>query len=349
MFKSYSWDIYLVEIAKFAGWVLVILALNLLLQRLAKRFAANKTGLKAKFLPSFISILNWVSFYGIILLFLFTFSRSRWFFYPLYKIGDVEITVALIIIAFMVISLAHRFLRVFTRSVLSTLFDYYEVDKGVGYTLSKVIYYTFMIGAIILSFAYVGIDLTSLVAIFSVLGIGIGFGMRNVAGNFISGIIILFERPFEIGEVIQVDDKVGRVERIRLRSTVVRTVKEGKLIVPNQYFIEQIIKNRSGAERLAQVNVCVLYGTETSTIKMLLEQSIELIKERSDGYLSFPAHSVRFVDFRNKAMEFIVEIPVKTLEAKEEIESELRFIIADTFLEQEIEVPEVFVQKPAEK
>lgn len=348
MFKDYTLDIYLVEIAKYSGWVILILGLNLILQRLAKRFVANRPEFKSKFLPSFISILNWVSFYGIILLFLFTFSRSRWFLSPIYTIGDLEISVALIIISFMVISLAHRFLRIFTRSILSSFFEYYEVDKGVGYTLSKVIYYTFMIGAVILSFSYVGIDLTSLAAVFGVLGIGIGFGMRNVAGNFISGIIILFERPFEIGEVIQVDDKVGRVERIRLRSTVVRTVKEGKLIVPNQYFIEQIIKNRSGAERLAQVNVCVLYGTETSTIKSLLEQSIKLVKERSDGYLPAPSHSVRFVDFRNKAMEFVVEIPVKTLEAKEEIESELRFIIADIFSEQGIEVPDVFVQKAAE-
>lgn len=332
----------MLEIVKFTILLIVILSVNLLLQRISIRVAGSNPKFKAKYLPNFISILNWLSFYGIVLLFLFTFSRRKWFFHPIYKIGDIEITVSLIIIAFMIVSLAHRLIRLFTKSILTSLFDYYQVDKGVGYTLSKVIYYTFMVGAIAFSFASAGINLSSLGAIFGVLGIGLGFGMRNVAGNFVSGIIILFERPFEIGEVIEVNGNTGSVERIRLRSTVILTAKKGKLIVPNQYFIEQVIKNRSGAELVAQVNVCVLYGTDTTLVKSLLEKSVIILKENNDGILNTPAAAIRFINFKNKSQEFLVELPVANLETKEFIESELRYIISDIFQEHSIDVPELF-------
>ena len=119
---------------------------------------------------------------------------------------------------------------------------------------------------------------------------------------------------------------------------------EGKLIVPNQYFIEQIIKNRSGAERLAQVNVCVLYGTNTRLVQSLLEKSVNMIKENYDGILNSPAPTIRFINFKNKSQEFLVEIPVESLETKELIESELRYIISDIFQEQSIEVPGLYLE-----
>jgi len=339
MIDSFIRDISNDEIIRFAILITLIFSANLLIKRISKLSAAKNNRLYQRVLPVIDSLSDWVTFYGSILLFLFTFSKAQWLFYPLYTHGEVDVTVFLIIIAFLIVSLAHRIIKLFTKYVLSSVYDYYGVDRGMGYTFNQIIYYTVMFAALAVSLTSVGLNLTALGAIFGVLGIGIGFGMRNVAGNFVSGIIILFERPIEVGEVIQINDKVGRVEVIRLRSTVIRTAKEGTLIVPNQYFIEQIIKNRTSAEMMAQVKVNVAYGTDTLLVQSLFEKAVKEIKETSDGILDSPEPDIRFIDFLNNSLEFLIEIPVVNFEIKEQIESKLRHQIAGIFVKNNIQFP----------
>ena len=132
---------------------------------------------------------------------------------------------------------------------------------------------------------------------------------------------------------------------IKLRSTVIRTAKEGTLIVPNQYFIEQIIKNRTSAEMMAQVMVSVNYGTDTELVQNLLERAVKIIREsHSTGMLDHPEPDIRFVNFRNHAMDFLVEIPVVNFERKEQLESVMRHSIAKLFHENGIQVPSLEIR-----
>ncbi|WP_050182206.1 mechanosensitive ion channel family protein [Domibacillus robiginosus] len=324
------------QLTWFIGLFLGIILINMALKGFFNVKLVEKTGMKKGFFTSLSSLFNWVTFYCLILLFLLYFSKSSWLLYPLYSNGGVDVSLFLIIVAIMIVSLADRLLKLMMRYVLTPVYEYYRIDRGLGYTFNQIIYYTLMIVAIAISFTSVGIDLSALGTFFSVLGIGIGFGMRNVAGNFVSGIIILFERPVEVGEVIQIDQKIGRVEKIRLRSTVVRTAKEGVLIVPNQYFIEQIIKNRTGAEMMAQVAVSVEYGTDTTQVEDILREAAKKVTESTDGILSAPAPDIRFVDLRNRSMDFLIEIPVTSFEIKEQVESRLRHSIVQLFIENKI-------------
>lgn len=293
---------------------------------------------RERILAAAASILSWLAFYGAVLLFLIYFSKKSWLFHPLFSTGEVDVSLFLIIVAIMIVSLAHRLVRIITTYVLPPVYEHYKIEKGLSYTFNRVLYYTVMIAALGVSLTTVGLDLTALGAVFGVLGIGIGFGMRNVAGNFVSGIIILFERPIEVGEVIEISGKVGKVESIRLRSTIIRTAKEGTLIVPNQYFIEQIIKNRTGSEMLAQVNVSVAYGMDTEKIELLLEEAVKREMTKAQGVLNKPDPDIRFVDFRNKAMDFLIEVPVANFEAKQRFESRLRHSIAALFHAHDIEL-----------
>jgi small-conductance mechanosensitive channel len=326
------------DIFQFILYVTFIIGGKWLLRSAANLAARRKPELRNKFLPAFISLLNWVTFYGIVLLFLFSFSKSEWLFYPLYSQGGVDVTLFLIILAVMIVSLANRIVKLFIKYVLSSVYEFYQIDRGLSYTLSRLIYYIVMIAALAVSFTSVGIDLRALGAFLGVLGIGIGFGLRNVAGNFISGLIMLFERPVEVGEVIQINDKIGRIERVRMRSTVVRTAKEGTLIVPNQYFIEQIIKNRTGAVMMAQVTVSVVFGTDSKRVEQLLSDAVENIKEDEEGILKATHSEIRFIDLRNRAMEFQVELPVASFEIKERVESKLRHAIVECFTKNGIEL-----------
>ncbi|WP_246861204.1 mechanosensitive ion channel domain-containing protein [Bacillus sp. REN3] len=329
----------MIAMVRFLITLVAILVGSILLKKAAGRFAAGRPVLRNKSLPAFHSLMNWITLYAVVLLFLFSFVDSKWLDYTIYSDGDLDVTPFLVTFVFMIVSLAHKVIKLFTKYILSEVYENYGVDKGLGYTLNQVIYYTVMIIAFIVGFNYLGINLTALGALFGVLGIGIGFGMRNVAGNFVSGIIILFERPIEVGEVIQIDDKIGRVEKIRLRSTVIRTAKEGTLIVPNQYFIEQIIKNRTSAKMMAQVHVSVAYGTDSEMVQGLLEDAVTRIKEKEEGVLGHPAPDIRFVDFKNKSMVFLIEIPVANFEIKEKIESRIRHLISRAFVDHDIKLP----------
>ncbi|MFD5851998.1 mechanosensitive ion channel family protein [Cytobacillus pseudoceanisediminis] len=321
----------------FAG---VILAAKWTVNLLVKK-RKGKSAQNDRIMQGISSLVNWAAFYGIIILFLFYFSREKWLFYTLFIAGEVDVTLYLIIVAFLTVSLANRIVKVFTKYVLTSVYEFYGVDRGLGYSFNRMIYYTVMIAALAISLTTVGLDLTAAAAMLGVLGIGIGFGMRNIAGNFISGIIILFERPIEIGEVIEINNKIGKIESIRLRSTIVRTAKEGTLIVPNQYFIEQIIKNRTGSEMLAQVLISVAYGTDTDKVEKLLREAVEVVMPKTEGVLTAPAPDIRFVDFRNKAMDFLIEVPVANFEAKQKFESRLRHVIAEKFYKNGIELATV--------
>ncbi|PLT33064.1 mechanosensitive ion channel family protein [Bacillus sp. V5-8f] len=322
----------------FVLYLLLIIIGNFLLKWLLTTRTKKEPEFKRRFYHSLSSWLGWITFYSIIVLFLFYFSKEEWMFHPLYTQGDIDVSVFLILVVILIVSLVHKLIKIVTQRLLNPFYKYYGVDQGMGYTINQIIYYIVMITALGISFTTVGVDLTALGAIFGVLGIGIGFGMRNITGNFVSGIIILFERPVEVGEVIQVNDKVGRVEKIRLRSTVVKTAKEGTLIVPNQYFIENIIKNRTGAKMMAQVKVSVEYGIDTERIDDILSQAVTQVKDSSYGILDDPEADIRFIDFRNHAMDFLVEIPVVDFEIKEQIESKLRHAISHLFLQEKIKL-----------
>jgi small-conductance mechanosensitive channel len=339
MIDTFIRDISREEIIRFAVILVIIIIFNWGIKKAAQFSAAKKSRLFQKALPIIDSMADWITFYGIIILLLLTIPKTDWLFYTLYTNGEIEVTILLIVIAFLIVSLAHRLVKLFNKYILSSVYDYYGVDRGLGYTFNQIIYYIVMFAALAISLTSVGINLTAIGAVVGVLGIGIGFGMRNVAGNFVSGIIILFERPIEVGEVIQINDKIGRVEKIRLRSTVIRTAKEGTLIVPNQYFIEQIIKNRTSARMMAQVQVSVVYGTDTHKVQALLEEAVREIKDGEKGILDQPEPDIRFIDFRSNALEFLIEIPVVNFEIKEKIESKLRHMIATIFMDNKIQLP----------
>lgn len=231
------------------------------------KFILKRTKYSERVIPVAETILNWLAFYSSILLFLFYFWKERWLTYPFYETEGVQVTVFLIVVVIMIVTFASRIVKTFNRHIMPYIYEQFDGDIGLSFTINRLIYYTVMFLALALSFTTVGLDLTALGVVFSVLGIGIGFGVRNIAANFVSGIIILFERPMEVGEMVEIDKKIGRITRIKLRSTVVETLKDGTLIVPNQYFIEQIVKNRSSAELFARVEVSVAYGSDTAKVE----------------------------------------------------------------------------------
>lgn len=161
----------------------------------------------------------------------------------MFSIGDTNFTprsillfTASVVFVFVAASLVIRLL-------VSKIFKRYGLDKGVAESTATIVRYILILIGLTIVLQTSGIDLSALGILFGALGIGIGFGLHNISNNFISGIIILFERPIKLGDRVEVDDIAGNVVKISARSTTIVTNDNISIIVPNSDFINEKVIN----------------------------------------------------------------------------------------------------------
>ncbi|MRH44354.1 mechanosensitive ion channel [Aquibacillus halophilus] len=284
-------------------------------------------------------VLNWLSLYSILLFILFYFFDSGWFVGEIISVGSVEITASLIIIAVLIITLANRASKIVTKYFLPRVFDRYQLDRGVQFTFSRIFHYSVMIIAIIISLSTVGIDLSALTVFAGVVGVGIGFGLQNIASNFISGIILLFERPIKVGDRVIVDDILGDVEKINMRATVIKTIDNEHIIVPNSYFLEEHVVNRSYSDPTLRLTIPigVAYGSDVEKVRDLLLQVANDEYEDSKVMILDPKPFVNFVGFGDSSLDFELFVwilnPNHVIVTKSNINFRINRILADNNIE----------------
>ncbi|MDI6743736.1 MAG: mechanosensitive ion channel, partial [Smithella sp.] len=149
------------------------------------------------------------------------------------------------------------------------VFSQARMDEGLKLTITRVSTYVLWIIGILMALRIIGFSSTSLTVVFGALGIGIGFGLQHIVGNFISGIILLFERPMQVGDVIELDGTWGVVKEINVRSTHLKTYDNSDLIVPNSDFISQRLVNWSFRDPKVRrtITVGVAYGSDIALVK----------------------------------------------------------------------------------
>lgn len=183
-----------------------------------------------------------------------------------------------------------------------------------------------------------GINLTTLNVLAGAVGIGIGFGLQNIASNFISGLIILFERPIKVGDRIEVGSVLGDVVAINAGATTVLTNDNLAIIVPNEKFISQDVINWSYNDRTVRfkIKVGVAYGSDTRLVEKLLLQAAA----ENPSVLDSPVPQVRFMEFGDSSLNFELRIFTQELIDREgRMKSELNFAIDDLFRKHGIEIP----------
>ena len=177
---------------------------------------------------------------------------------------------------------------------------------------------------------------TSLTVVFGALSIGLGFGLQNIFNNFISGIILLFERPIQVGDAVEISGIWGVVQKINVRSTLVQTYDNASLIIPNSEFISNKVVNWSFKDHRIRrgITIGVAYGSDTQLVSRTLLEICGKIQE----VLKQPAPDVLFTDFGDNALIFklrfwtVVDHMVK-------VETSIRFEIERLFRERQIEMP----------
>jgi small-conductance mechanosensitive channel len=248
--------------------------------------------------------------------------------FELYVIDDESITIKKILLALLILSVGLFLANLFSRFVSNRLLALTKLDESAKAAIHKVSFLLLTIILILYALHTVNIPLTILTLLGGAMAIALGFGSQNLINNFISGFIIMFERPIKIDDVIEVDNIIGRVEHIGTRCTQIRTQANLNILVPNSTFLESNIVNWTLSDDIVRcdVTVGVAYGSSTRDTVKALERALgeheKIIKKREP--------IITFKDFGDNALifkiYFWIRIGNKRMQ-KTITESNVRFLI----------------------
>lgn len=258
--------------------------------------------------------------------------------YPLFSVGQSTVTLSGIL------TLAALILGVFVgehmlrRYVIRRVLRRTRLELGLQYAIARMFGYFLLAVGLYISMEFVGIDLSSLAFLAGAVGVGIGFGLQNIINNFVSGIILLAERPISLGDRIEVGGVAGQVSKISLRSTTVITNDNIAMIVPNADFISSTVTNwsHSDAKTRFRLPVGVHYNSDVRLVeKALLEAAAEC-----GDVLDEPPPAVRFLEFADSSLTFELRVWSDTIyKQPNQLRSRVNFEIWDKFKEYGIEIP----------
>jgi small-conductance mechanosensitive channel len=253
------------------------------------------------------------------------------------KIGSLAVSLS-DIAAFAIAVWASFLLSRFVRFVLEEdVYPRVSIARGLPYAISTVLHYALIVAGFLLALAVIGLDLTKFTIIAGAFGVGIGFGLQNIVNNFVSGIILLFERPVNVGDTIQVDEDSGDLTRIGLRASVIRTLDGSEVIVPNGDLISQKVVNwtLSDQRRRLEIEVGVAYGTDPRSVIGILAK----VGADNPQVLEDPAPTALFLGFGDSALNFQLRAWTDKFNEWVAIKSDLTMSVYDAFNEANIEIP----------
>ncbi len=216
--------------------------------------------------------------------------------------GSISISVG-DVLAFFVTVLAAYLLSTFIRFVLEEdIYPRAGVAPGVSYAASSLLHYVIIAIGFVIAIGVLGVDLTKVTVLAGAFGVGIGFGLQSVVNNFVSGLILLFERPIHVGDTVQVGSLLGRVLRIGIRASIVRTAQGAEIIVPNAQLITQEVTNWTLSDQTRRVDlpVGVSYGTASKKVIELLEG----VARAHPQVLKNPAPRALFMGYGDSSINF---------------------------------------------
>jgi small-conductance mechanosensitive channel len=258
--------------------------------------------------------------------------------YTIFTLGEARIT-PLNIIYLILLSVALFWVSNKLKNLLITrILGRTHLDIGAQQAIGTITRYLLLLIGFLVILQTVGINLTTLNVLAGAVGIGVGFGLQNIASNFISGLIILFERPVKVGDRVEIGSVTGKVIAVGARSTRIRTNDNITIIVPNSKFISENVINWTFENNIVRfrVPVGVAYDADLHQVKKIL---MEVAAENED-VLQEPGSSVRIVKFGDSSIDLQLCVWTKAkLQRRGAFVSDLNFAIWSKFRENEIEIP----------
>ncbi|MEQ8356191.1 MAG: mechanosensitive ion channel [Kiloniellaceae bacterium] len=252
-------------------------------------------------------------------------------------IGGVTISVSDLLAALLVFAAILLLTRLGQRFLGNSVLPQTGFDSGVQHSLSAGFGYVGIILAAIFGISALGIDLSNIALIAGALSVGIGFGLQAVVSNFVSGIILLIERPIKVGDWVLVGGNEGTVKRMTVRSTELTTFQRASVIIPNSDFISTAVTNWTHKDHYGRIEVPVgvAYGSDVEKVRELLLACAQ----KHERVLTSPEPFVLFMNFGNSSLDFELRCYTGEVSFRLVISSDLRFAIDKAFREEGIEIP----------
>lgn len=257
---------------------------------------------------------------------------------PLFTVGGEAFTTLVILylalFTFLLFYLTARINKIVAYRILKNT----KLDIGVRIAIGSIVKYAVLTIGFVVILQTAGIDLSSITILFGALGVGIGFGLQNITNNFVSGLIILFERPIKVGDRIEVAGISGDVIDISMRATTILTNDNISIIVPNSEFISSTVINWSHTDRNVRFNfpVGVSYREDPCRIRQIL---LEIALE-NPGVLKDPKPDVLFTEYGDSALMFNLRIWTNAYIGRPGVlKSQLYYEISRRFREEGVEIP----------
>ena len=252
-------------------------------------------------------------------------------------IGEVNITPGRLMTVLLIIAVTFWISRLLQRLLRRNLFVRIGLREGTQATICRVLHYAIMCLGIIIALKQTGINLTGLAAITAVLMVGISLGLQNVTSNFISGLILLIERPVQVGDFVEVGGVQGKVRTIRGRSSTVDTLDNVSIIVPNLNFISENVTNWSFRDTKVRIHVSVgvSYGSD---VDLVAETLLEAGRAHPE-VLALPEPQIQFLEFGDSSLNFDLLVWLKDASRQYFVKSDLNFAIVKAFRERDITIP----------
>ena len=303
---------------------------------------ATRTGLG--FMQLAIDLIVWVTF---IVFIIYVWDDSGTTLESLYerivggvKIGELDlvpITIISGILLFIALLIVIGWIK---RWIDRRWLQQIMMERGAREALITIFGYVGFVAAVLIGLTQAGVDLTGLAWVTGGLAIGLGFGMQEIANNFVSGLILLFERPIRTGDFVSVGNVEGFVRNISIRATEIETMDNQNVLVPNSELISGRVTNwvlRNSAGRL-QIRVGVAYGSDVEKVRDILESvSREHPEVILDG--SAPAPRALFMGFGDSSLDFELRVRIFRIDRRFSVTSDLNFLIDAAFRAEGITIP----------
>ncbi len=252
-------------------------------------------------------------------------------------VGDTSFSITDLLTLLLMLFVVVLVTRSLTNLLRSRVLQVTGINRGVQEAVAVLARYLLLVIGSIMVLQIWGLDLSSLTLLASALGIGVGLGLQNIAKDIGSGLVLVFERPIQVGEFIEFDDYMGVVERIGVRSTEIRTLDQISIIVPNSRFLDGEVTNWSHRNPLSRIHVPVgvAYKSDPEEVRKIL---LSVARSQPD-VLAAPSPQVFFQAFGDSSLNFVLLVWTRHPSKQPKLRSDLNFAIAAAFQEHSIEIP----------
>lgn len=265
-----------------------------------------------------------------------------------FKVGGINISLISIVTGLLVFLISLTLVKMMKNRLSNNLLNRINMDEGIKHSLISGLSFTGFIISAILAIVAMGVDLSNLAVIAGALSVGIGFGLQDVIKNLVSGIILLFERPFKVGDWVLIGGEEGKIKQINIRSTEVETFNKASVIIPNATLISSSLTNLTHGNNWQRqtIAVGVSYDSDAEQVTKLLLECARSCKK----VMKVPAPYVLFKNFGESSLDFELRIYVSDIWSGWSAGSDVRYEILRRFREANINIayPQIVVHQGSE-